>query len=793
MLRGILDRAMANGCVYGGGAEMANHHFFKGNPAGGHRSGPDLSGKGFLQIFRRRSVLFTWALSYGILLALMAVLCMALSHNVRQQLVDEYKVITQTLQQQTNDSMANYFDELESCAYEVGNDYLVNDFVATTTFAGGAKYYNLIPIQQSLSVYALQANGSVTRYLYMSNIQRALTANTIYQQDDFFEALNLSDAMSEEEFYRLLSEYHYNEFFVFDSGGQARVLLLTSIPMVGSQPKGTLVSVLDAATISEMIQANSAVEDSTTVLMNGSGKIISAAGNSQVALLLSGVDISAAHNSEIELNGAPYWMQREALSQIGWDLVTVVPMASIQAKSSRAIHSVFPVMVCIILGAAALCLFFLYIQYMPLNQLQQKVGIPNDGNTRNEYDRLWFAFNDISSSKEQIQALWEDQTQRLRQEFVQSCIEGNAIYDEARLQQILTQLDVVFLGDWFSVLIFDFADHVPAYDDVERFVQSLSASEAQNISIYLFNDRSAWILLMNAANASALRFQMEHFCASLSAEADKRGLNWAYACSQPSYSLKNIHLAYLEAIESLRYQQDKLTGKASAAQASYTDVTAPYLPREQEDLLVRYVTAGNREAAGSLLNLIIRHNWEERALPLDICRCIAYDLLCNILRALGKFNGVLKGSRDVVRADLHALRHSSSKEELAAILNQAVGQYTDLCSSWHNAAVIRKKQPIDRIIDCVNEHYRDLDFNVSRAAEYLGMSMPYLSNLFKQQTGINLLNYINGLRVKYAKQCILEQHITVAQAAQQAGFENINTFIRIFKKYEGTTPGNIKI
>ena len=51
---------------------------------------------------------------------------------------------------------------------------------------------------------------------------------------------------------------------------------------------------------------------------------------------------------------------------------------------------------------------------------------------------------------------------------------------------------------------------------------------------------------------------------------------------------------------------------------------------------------------------------------------------------------------------------------------------------------------MERIMQCVNEHYRDLDFNVSRAAEYLGMSVPYLSNLFKQQTGIGLLNYISG-------------------------------------------------
>lgn len=66
------------------------------------------------------------------------------------------------------------------------------------------------------------------------------------------------------------------------------------------------------------------------------------------------------------------------------------------------------------------------------------------------------------------------------------------------------------------------------------------------------------------------------------------------------------------------------------------------------------------------------------------------------------------------------------------------------CEGFHTAAGAAREQPMERIMQCVNEHYRDLDFNVSRAAEYLGMSVPYLSNLFKQQTGIGLLNYISG-------------------------------------------------
>lgn len=55
---------------------------------------------------------------------------------------------------------------------------------------------------------------------------------------------------------------------------------------------------------------------------------------------------------------------------------------------------------------------------------------------------------------------------------------------------------------------------------------------------------------------------------------------------------------------------------------------------------------------------------------------------------------------------------------------------------------------------------------------------------------MNLLNYLNSLRIDYAKKLMDEEQITVAEAADRAGYENANTFIRLFKKYAGDTPGN---
>lgn len=59
-------------------------------------------------MFKRKSVLYTWCLSYGLLLLMMVVMCIMLGRNARNQLISEYKSITQTLQKQSNNAINDY-------------------------------------------------------------------------------------------------------------------------------------------------------------------------------------------------------------------------------------------------------------------------------------------------------------------------------------------------------------------------------------------------------------------------------------------------------------------------------------------------------------------------------------------------------------------------------------------------------------------------------------------------------------------------------------------------------------
>jgi YesN/AraC family two-component response regulator len=68
--------------------------------------------------------------------------------------------------------------------------------------------------------------------------------------------------------------------------------------------------------------------------------------------------------------------------------------------------------------------------------------------------------------------------------------------------------------------------------------------------------------------------------------------------------------------------------------------------------------------------------------------------------------------------------------------------------------------------------------------------MSYLSRSYKKFRGINLLDYIHKIRIEKAK--LIINSTNLKDVAQQVGYYESKALIRVFKKYEGVTPGRFK-
>ncbi len=95
---------------------------------------------------------------------------------------------------------------------------------------------------------------------------------------------------------------------------------------------------------------------------------------------------------------------------------------------------------------------------------------------------------------------------------------------------------------------------------------------------------------------------------------------------------------------------------------------------------------------------------------------------------------------------------------------------------------------IYRIQTYVQTHYSE-PISLERIAADVGYSPSYLSRTFKEKTGMNLVSFINKVRIDAAMSDLRTTDYSVSDVARRCGFESVGYFTRVFKKVAGVTPG----
>ena len=94
--------------------------------------------------------------------------------------------------------------------------------------------------------------------------------------------------------------------------------------------------------------------------------------------------------------------------------------------------------------------------------------------------------------------------------------------------------------------------------------------------------------------------------------------------------------------------------------------------------------------------------------------------------------------------------------------------------------------------DIIDQEYDNPQLGLHMIADRIGVSQSYLSRLFKQKYGIGVIKYLNYVRIEQAKRLMVTGTDNLQVIAMNVGFLSDVTLIRVFKKYENTTPGNYR-
>ena len=102
-----------------------------------------------------------------------------------------------------------------------------------------------------------------------------------------------------------------------------------------------------------------------------------------------------------------------------------------------------------------------------------------------------------------------------------------------------------------------------------------------------------------------------------------------------------------------------------------------------------------------------------------------------------------------------------------------------------------EERPILAITRYLQEHLSE-DVSLSVLAEEFHLSAQYISQLFKNEIGVNFLAYFTNIRMERAKKLLLSSSASIGEIAEQLGFGDYRVFTKVFKKAEGVTPSQYR-
>jgi two-component system response regulator YesN len=236
----------------------------------------------------------------------------------------------------------------------------------------------------------------------------------------------------------------------------------------------------------------------------------------------------------------------------------------------------------------------------------------------------------------------------------------------------------------------------------------------------------------------------------------------------------------IEKVERLQAEKSRIPSKSEHNQADY-----PTIPED----LIAAILSGSPEESGNIFNEFWKQFLSENNLPVEKIASLSIWLSLQILQGVRKHdNSRGKAIIDIetyaYRLFLDRLNEVHDIETISAILAEYVLKLAAICNdNIHDSGY----EQINRSKALIEENlHREITLNM--IAQEIFISPYYLSRLFKKCAGISFINYVINRRLEKSKYLLMTTNETIEKIAMSVGYEESNSFRRLFKKEVGISP-----
>lgn len=667
-------------------------------------------------------------------------------------------------------------------------------------------------IRRDLANFSSSIHAVDSVYLYHRKQQLVLTSNLLYDLDSFPD-MSWLPVLREAAAARKSKLWITPRSMGRDAGkGPEALTYLLPLPYFYEEPDAALVVNVKTGVIASMIRSFPFDSRGGLLVFSPEGQTIAQAGRLELAkpdaigaLLAGGGAAEGRPLAKLDTEAGSMYVTTERSAASGFLYAMLIP-ADAASRNAQLLKRWTAI------ATATLSLLSLFVAYFNVRRFQAGLRSllltlrgrseangaqePFDADYAEGFARIENGIAALLKEMGDVRSQWSSQLPVLRDHFLLSALLGNNAGMDPWLRQKPAETPL-FPHPVFCVLVAE----MDATGDNARFRSGedtrLFLFAVANISQELLRDKFATetvisrqhvAVILNLPQQAAERDMIRAAESIRYAVASYLKQTVTIAVGRPIADFRELSQSYQDAQHALQENWPKAGNEVvRGGHQPEAPVAVPY-PAECESALLAAIREGDRELTARELSAFFDGLSGSR-LPFALIKTYAMQLLVSVIRLLQEYDPDLSQTfpERSLYAEFAQLNASPAMCDWFGETVLAPG--IDFLNGLKR---LRLETIMERTKKLIEERYAQ-DLSLQLAADQLGISPSYLSELIKQHWGETFIAYVTRYRIDKAKSLLLKTELNIADIATEIGYGNATHLIRVFKKSEGMTPGEFRL
>ncbi|MGP4040077.1 helix-turn-helix domain-containing protein [Gracilibacillus sp. D59] len=748
------------------------------------------------KIFRR------FLISYLVIL-IIPLVAGFISYQVSLDTAEKYSIInSRQVLNQSKKILEQNLDEIDRFVQQLSLDRDLNVVLNKNASEKYRIVSTLRQLDEKISPYATTNEFLENYYIYIKNSDLIITPGSVYYRPyHFYENYNYTDMTISEWKEAILN----NERQIIPSKpylqGEKSTNVITYIqplPMSDlSDHKGSIIIPIQNQLLNNLIEGVKQQFNGWAFILDENHQLITA----------NGIDkekINPLKEKVMNKEGPIYLENKTMLiteksEKNDWLYVAGIPQKALIQEAAPIKYITWIVTGITFIIGLFIALFFAYRNSRPINNVIKTLKEYADPDVKNEYDFLHGNISKLISTNTDLQMQLTEQKPLLKDAFLKQLLSGEITERNSNLHEFAKQADVNLSCNHGYVSILK----VEGYEDMSssEVYQELNAirivikQESMKIFDHFYvvtihSDKLVYILLDKEGD-KILKEEIEKMFTSLqNLFQEEYQVLLKIGLGHPFQSLSDISRSYNEAKHAIDF-----ASFSNEKQGMYwydavmKETTVFHYPLEYEFRLLKSLKEGETLEAEQIVHDLLEENVDNRSLSADMHEQLISELKGTFFKALDQYAFRNDKTAEILRQKIRAISFEEGMKETEGRLIEVLQLYCEFVNRNRRES---NHSIVNAIKDYVHEHFSCTDLTVYMISEHLSRPEKYISQIFKEETGEYLYEYLEKIRMEEAMTLLTNSSKTINDIAELVGYNSAHSFRRAFKRIHNMTPNQFR-